>query len=154
MVLILSHEGENTNMDILHHFSLCLGFVLLDFTDKIFNEVVIVGTPLPDDTWRASLSGATPSGLPQEEAHDTCKHHIRTIAYPYPDMLSESLTKVSKPYYVIPTTCHNPRSAACRAKEQEWWQVTSHDLWQPSIGWWWPCHHLEASWRAKKSSHH
>ena len=114
MVLILSHEGENTNMDILHHFSLCLGFVLLDFTDKIFNEVVIVGTPLPDDTWRASLSGATPSGLPQEEAHDTCKHHIRTIAYPYPSMLSESLTKVSKSSYVILTTCHSPCSAALR----------------------------------------
>ena len=30
----------------------------------------------------------------------------------------------------------------------------SHDLWQLSVGWWWPCHHLEASWRAKKSSHH
>ena len=54
-----------------------------------------VGTPPPDDTWRASLSGATPSGLPKEghvarplsglpqgEAHDTRKHHIRTIAYP------------------------------------------------------------------------
>ena len=24
-----------------------------------------VGTPPPDDTWHASLSGATPSGLPE-----------------------------------------------------------------------------------------
>ena len=67
MVLILSHEGENTNMDILHHFSLRSSFIPLDFTDKIFNEVVIVGTFSPNDTWRASLSGATPSGLPQED---------------------------------------------------------------------------------------
>ena len=49
----------------------------------------------------------------------------------YPDMLSRSLTKVSKSYYVIPIVCHGPRSATCRAKGQEWWQVTSHDLWQP-----------------------
>ena len=30
----------------------------------------------------------------------------------YPDMLSGSLTKVSKPCYVIPTACHSPRFAA------------------------------------------
>ena len=30
-----------------------------------------------EDTWRAPLSG-----LPQREAHDTCEHHTRTIAYP------------------------------------------------------------------------
>ena len=130
-------------------------------------ETGFVGTPPPDDMWRASLSGATPSGLPQEDtwraplfglpqgkAHGTCEHHIQTVAYPYPDMLSRSLTKVSKPYYVIPTACHSLRSAACRAKRQEWWQVASHDLRQSSIGWWWPCHHLEASWRVKRSSHH
>ena len=32
----------------------------------------------------------------------------------YPDMLSGSLTKVSKPCYVIPTAYHSPRSAALR----------------------------------------
>ena len=37
---------------------------------------------------------------------------------------------------------HLPRFAACRAKGQEWWQVTSHDLCQQPTGWWWPCHHL------------
>ncbi|RVX22133.1 Gag-Pol polyprotein [Vitis vinifera] len=47
-----------------------------------------IGTPLLDDTWRAPLFG-----LPQEEAQGTREHHIRTIAYPYPDMLSGSSTK-------------------------------------------------------------
>ena len=51
--------------------------------------------------------------------------------YPIRICLSGSLTKVSKSYYVIPTACHGPHSAACRAKGQGWWQVTSHDLWQP-----------------------
>ena len=53
-----------------------------------------VGTPSPDDTEHALLSGATPSGFPkrtraamlsrfpQGEAHDTREHHTRTIAYP------------------------------------------------------------------------
>ncbi|RVW49666.1 hypothetical protein CK203_076711 [Vitis vinifera] len=52
--------------------------------------VLGVGTPPPDDTWRASLSGATPSGLPKRtrgtlpypdspgEAHGTRKHHPAT----------------------------------------------------------------------------
>ena len=52
--------------------------------------------------------------------------------YPIRICLSGSLTKVSKSYYVIPTACHSPRSATCRAKGQEWWQVTSHDLWKSS----------------------
>ena len=103
-----------------------------------------VGTPPPDDTWRASLSGATPSGLPKDghvarslirtpsgrsTGHSRASHSDDSISYS--DMLSGSLTKVSKSYYVIPTACHGPLSATCRAKEQEWWQVTSHDLWQP-----------------------
>ena len=50
--------------------------------------------------------------------------------YPIRIYLSGSLTKVSKSYYVISTACHSPRSATYRAKGQEWWQVTSHDLWQ------------------------
>ena len=38
----------------------------------------------------------------------------RTIAYPIRICLSRSLTKVSKPCYVIPTAYHNPCSAALR----------------------------------------
>ena len=37
----------------------------------------IVGTPPPDDTWRAPLSG-----LPQGEAHGTRQRHARAIACP------------------------------------------------------------------------
>nr|CAN67745.1 hypothetical protein VITISV_030424 [Vitis vinifera] len=102
-----------------------------------------VGTPPPDDTERALLSGTTPSGfpqgtcdamlfeatpsefpkrtraamlsgLPQGEAHDTREHHTPDDSISYPDMLSgwKTLTKVSKPCYVIPTACHRPCSAA------------------------------------------
>ena len=62
--------------------------------DRILPRVQGVGTPLPDDTERARLSGSTPSGftkrdmwrallsgLPQGEAHGTREHHTRTIAY-------------------------------------------------------------------------
>ena len=78
-----------------------------------------VGTPPPDDTEHASLSGAlhpdSPkdtwraplSGLPQGEAHETLDHHTPDDSISYPDMLSKSLTKVSKP-------CYSPRSAALR----------------------------------------
>ena len=103
-----------------------------------------VGTPPPDDTWRASLSGATPFGLPKEghvarspirtssgrsTRHSWTSHPDDSISYS--DMLSGSLTKVSKSYYVILTVCHSPCSVIYRVKGQEWWQVTSHDLWQP-----------------------
>ena len=61
--------------------------------------VNIVGTPPPDNTWHAFLSGSASSGfppketrgalllfgLPQGEAHDTRKHHIRTIVISHPD---------------------------------------------------------------------
>ena len=63
-----------------------------------------VGTPPPNDTERASLSGATPSGFPkrtrgalpypQGEAHDTREHHTPDDSISYPDMLSGSLAKV------------------------------------------------------------
>ena len=62
-----------------------------------------------EDTRRAPLSG-----LPQGEAHGTREHHTLDDSISYPDMLFRSLTKVSKPCYIIPTTCHNPRSAALR----------------------------------------
>ena len=111
-----------------------------------------VGTYPPDDKWHAFLSGLAPSGFPQEDTwhaspirtpsgrgtrHSQTSHlddrHITSgrPTYPIQICLSGSLTKVSKSYYVIPTACHSPRSATCRAKGQEWWQVTSHDLWQP-----------------------
>ena len=117
---------------------------ILKYHIKFWSSMAIVGTPPPDDTWRASLSGTTPSGLPKEghvarspirTSSGRSTRHSRT-SYPddsisYPDMLSGSLTKVSKSCYVIPTAYHSPHSATCRAKGQEWWQVTSHDLWQP-----------------------
>ena len=70
-----------------------------------------LGTPPPDDTERATLSGATPSGFPKrardalpypeqlhpEEAHGTREHHTLDDSISYPDMLSGSLTKVGKP---------------------------------------------------------
>nr|CAN74392.1 hypothetical protein VITISV_026109 [Vitis vinifera] len=68
--------------------------------------------PPLDDTEHASLSGSTPSGFPKREAHGTCEHHTSDDSIPYPDMLSISLTKVSKPCYFIPKSCHSPRSAA------------------------------------------
>ena len=60
-----------------------------------------------EDTRRAPLSG-----LPQGEAYGTCEHHTPDDSIPYPDMLSGSFTKVSKPFYFIPKACHSPRSAA------------------------------------------
>ena len=62
-----------------------------------------VGTPLPDDTERASLSG-----FPKREAHDTREHHTPDDSISYPDMLFGSLTKVSEPCYIILTACHSP----------------------------------------------
>ena len=85
------------------------------------------------DTWRASPI-RTPSG--RSTWHSQTSHlddrHIASgrPTYPIRICLSGSLTKVSKSYYVIPTACHGPRSATCRVKRQEWWQVTSYDLWQ------------------------
>ena len=78
-----------------------------------------VGTPIPDDTKRPRLSGSTPSGFPKrtraamlsgatpsrfpKEAHDTRDHHTPDDSISYPDRLSgwKTLTKVSKPCYVI-----------------------------------------------------
>ena len=66
-----------------------------------------VETPPPDDTERASLSGAlhpdSPkdtwraplSGLPQGEAHGTRDHHTLDDIISYPDMLSGSLTSAA-----------------------------------------------------------
>ena len=99
----------------------------------------IVGTPPSDDTWHVFLSGLAPSGFPQEYTwwaspiRTPLERGTRHSQTSHPDdqhILSGSLTKVSKSYYVIPIACHNPRFATCRAKGQEWWQVTSYDLWQ------------------------
>ena len=54
------------------------------------------------------------SGLPQGEAHDTREHHTPDDSISYLDMLSGSLTKVSKPCYVIPPACYSPYSVALR----------------------------------------
>ena len=113
------------------------------------------------------------SGLPQGEAHDTSKHHIRTTAISHPDdrhilsrYVSVRIVDWSKQVlHVISTACHGPRSATCRVKGQEWSDGkslptisdscgASHDLCQPLVGWWWPCHHLEASWQTKISPYH
>ena len=53
----------------------------------------------------------------KHKKHSQTSHPDYSISYP--DMLSGSLTKVSKSYYVIPTACHSPCSATCKAKEQE-----------------------------------
>ena len=54
-------------------------------------------------------SGLTPSRFPKRTCaamlSSTCEHHTPDDSISYPDMLSESLTTVSKPYY-------SPRSAA------------------------------------------
>ena len=76
-----------------------------------------VGTPLPDDTELKAIrinsiripqedkQRAPLSGFPQREAPDTREHHIPDDSISYPDMLSGSLTNVSKP-------CYSSRSAA------------------------------------------
>ena len=55
------------------------------------------------------LSGSTPSGFPKRTCaamlSGTCEHHTPDDSISYPDMLSGSLTTVSKP-------CYSPRSAA------------------------------------------
>ena len=85
------------------------------------------------DTWRASPI-RTSSG--RSTRHSQTSHlddrHITSgrPTYPIWICLSGSLTKVSKSYYVISTACHGPRSATYKMKRQEWWQVTSYDLWQ------------------------
>ena len=80
----------------------------------------------PQGTRAAMLSGATPSGfpkrtraamlsgLPQGEAHDTHEYHTPDDSISYLDMLSGSLTKVSKLCYFIPKACYSPCSAALR----------------------------------------
>ena len=58
------------------------------------------------------------SGLSHGEAHDTREHHTSDDSISYPDMLSGSLTKVSKP-------CYSPRFAALR------WYVRTSLPWIP-----------------------
>ena len=85
------------------------------------------------DTWHASPIW-TSSG--RSTRHSQTSHpddrHITSGRPTYPIRICffGSLTKVSKSYYVISTACHDPRFATCRVKGQEWWQVTSYDLWQ------------------------
>ena len=83
-----------------------------------------VGTPIPDDTERALLSGATPSGFPKRtctamlsglppgEAHGTREHHTPNDSISYPDMLSgwKTLINVSNlaTSFGQPATDHVP----------------------------------------------
>ena len=68
-----------------------------------------VGTPIRDDTERTRVSGSTPSGFPKRTCaamlSGTREHHTLDDSISYPDILSGSLTTVSKP-------CYSPRSAA------------------------------------------
>ena len=52
--------------------------------DNYYSKVFIRSTPsgFPKRAHGAMLSGSTPSGFLQGEAHGTCEHHTRTIAYP------------------------------------------------------------------------
>ena len=52
----------------------------------------------------------TPTG--RSTRHSRSSHPNDSISYP--DMLSGSLPKVHKPWYIISTACHSPRSAALR----------------------------------------
>ena len=92
-------------------------------------------------------------------------YHIRTTDISYPDMFVRIIDRSKQVLHVITTACHGPRSATCRVKGQEWNddkspptisnnRDASHDLCQPPVGWWWPCHSLEASWQAKISPYH
>ncbi|RVW27013.1 hypothetical protein CK203_100477 [Vitis vinifera] len=53
----------------------------------------------------------SPIRTPQGKAHGTREHHTPDDSISYPDMLSGSLTNVSKPCYVIPPACYSPYSA-------------------------------------------
>ena len=95
-------DQQTIYIKISHDF---LYFYLIFIIYHFHNIIVIfellppVGTPPPHDTWHAFLfglasSGFPPietrgalllSGLPQGEAHDTHKHHIRTIVMSHTD---------------------------------------------------------------------
>ena len=75
----------------------------------------------------------------------------------YPDIFVRIIDWNRQVLHVIITACHDPYSATCRVIWQEWSDNkslptisdsygASHDLCQPSVGWWWPCHHLVTSW--------
>ena len=89
-----------------------VGTPLLDDTERKAIRINSIRIP-QEDMWRAPLSR-----LPQGEAHGTREHHTPDDSISYPDMLSRSLTKVSKP-------CYSPRSAALR------WCVRTSFPWIP-----------------------
>ena len=150
-------------------------------------QPLVVGTPPPDDAWRTFLddtwhtflSGLSPSGFPQDDTWRASPirtssgrgtRHSQNITfgrptYPIRICFVQIVDWSKQVLHVIPTGCHDPRSATYRVKGQEWSdgkspptifnnRGTSHDLCQPLVGWWWPCHHLEASWQAKISPYH
>ena len=100
--------GQNCGGEMsVHGIPPQLEWAMLRKGDRL--RVQGVGTPLPDDSERARLSGSTPSGFPKRTCaamlSGTREHHSPNDSISYPDMLSGSLTTVSKPYY-------SPRSAA------------------------------------------
>ena len=128
--------------------------------------VASVGSLPPDDTWHAFLSGPASSGFPQEytwrdspirtlskEMHTTLtniisersSYHIRTTDISYPDMFVWIINWNKQVLHAIITTCHDPHSATCRVKGQEWSDGkslptisdshgASNDLYQPPVG--------------------
>ena len=108
-----------------------------EIAPRINERETLVGTPMTRGMHRYpdQLYPYPPRGHVARTSIRVPQGGIRhsQISYPddvlsYPDLLSGSLTVTSKPCWVIPTTCHSPRSVACKAKRQERWQVTSHDL--------------------------
>ena len=92
-------------------------------------------------------------------------YHIWTTDISYPDMFVRIIDWSKQVLHVIITACHGPRSATYRVKGHEWSdgkslptifdsRDASHDLCQQPVGWWWPCHHLVASWQSKISLYH
>ena len=122
--------------------------------------VAYVGTPPTDNTWHTPpgdewhtfSSGFSPrvhvarlSYLdPLKERHTTLTNitsgrlpqHIRTTDIHYPDMFVWIIDWSKQVLHIITTACHDPRSATCRVKGQEWSDskslpmITSHDFWQ------------------------
>ena len=126
----------------------------------------VFSSGLPNPDFSNSACGALLlSWLPQGEVHNTRKYHIRTTDISYPDMFVRIIDWSKQVLHVIITACYDPHFATCRVKGQEWSDGkslptisdshgASHDLCQPPVGWWWPCHHLVASWQAKISLYH
>ena len=129
----------------------------------------------PDDTWHTFSSGVNPIRISPrvhvarfsypdylKEKHTTLISMTSgRLNIGYPDTLPRSLTGVSKSCTLSqqPAMAHVPPPVGWKDKNE----VTAshfllslptisnnrsnyHDLCQPLVGWWWPCHHLVSSW--------